>query len=542
MSFKVLLQLLGGVGMLIYGIKVMGDSLQNLAGDRLRRLIAKLTGTPIKGVIVGTAVTTIIQSSSATTVMVVSFVHAGLMTLYQAFGVIMGANIGTTVTAQIMAFKITDIAYLCVLIGAFLFLMSKTKRQREIGAGLAGFGILFIGMHIMGDSMSFLKGRDDLFMPFRHHPIWAVFAGTAVTMVIQSSSATVGLTMAMASQGFMPLNVAIAFILGDNIGTTITAVLASLGGNRSAKQAAACHVMFNVLGTLIMLPLLPWYSKLIALTASDISRQVANAHTFFNVANTLIFLPFVKPYVNLIRRIVPDDGVVKVYGPAFLDRNLISASPAAALDALKKEMVRMGYFAKSMLEGCRGAIVKWSDSSAADVLNTEKIVNELTHEIVRYGTELGQKGLSSDLSFLLNSCINGVGDIERMGDHSTNLVEMYQYMRDHNLKFTESAMKEFEEMFSLVYEAVSKSIEALDKEDLCLAGEVMELEDRVDEMEKRLRARHIDRLNHGKCSPGAGVVFIDILSNLERVGDHAHNLACVVMDMAKVRGQEVCEA
>ncbi|WP_281745076.1 Na/Pi cotransporter family protein [Thermanaerovibrio acidaminovorans] len=536
MSLKVFLQLVGGIGMLIYGIKVMGDSLQNLAGDRLRRLIAKLTGTPVKGVLVGLAVTTIIQSSSATTVMTVSFVHAGLMTLYQAFGVIMGANIGTTVTAQIMAFKITDLAYISVAIGAFVFLLAKNKRQREIGAGLAGFGVLFIGMHMMGDAMSFLKDRQDLFMPFRYHPLWAVLAGTAVTMVIQSSSATVGLTMAMAAQGFMPLNVAIAFIMGDNIGTTITAVLASLGANRSAKQAATCHVMFNVMGTLILLPFLPWYSEFISHTSSDISRQVANAHTLFNVGNTLLFLPFTRPFVNLVRRVVPDDGMVKVYGAAFLDRNLITASPAAALDALKKEMVRMAQFAKAMLEGCRAAIVNGSDLEAREVLNIEKIVNELTHEIVAYGTLIGQKGLSEDLSFILNSCINGVGDIERMGDHATNLVEMYEYMRDHNLKFSDQGIREFEEMFSLVHQAVAMSIEALDREDLDLANQVMALEDRVDEMEKRLRARHIDRLNHGKCSPGAGVVFIDILSNLERVGDHAHNLACVVMDLAKVRG------
>ena len=537
MSVKDFLQLIGGVGLLIYGIKIMGDALQDLAGDRLRRLIAHLTGTPVRGVAVGALVTTIIQSSSATTVMVVSFVHAGLMTLYQGFGVIMGANIGTTITAQLIAFKVTDYALLAVAVGAALNLLGKNRRQKQFGAGLVGFGLLFVGMQFMGNAMSFLKGRADLFLPFREHPLLGVLAGTVVTMLVQASSATVGLTMAMASQGLLPLDVAIAIIMGDNIGTTITAVLASLAGNRSAKQAAACHVMFNVIGTCILMPLLPLYTDLVALTSTDIARQVANAHSIFNVVNTLIFLPFVGPYVRLIQRLVPGDGKARGTGAQYLDRKLIVASPAAAVNGVRREMIRLVGLAEEMLQGCRKAVMESDDKQVNEVLDTEKLVNELTHDIVRYGTELGQRGLSPDLSVILNSCISGVGDIERIGDHSTNLIEMYEFLRDHKLHFTPKALEEFEEMFSLVDAAVRKSAEALDREDLALAREVLALEDRIDDMERDLRARHIERLNQGKCQPGAGVVFIDILSNLERVGDHAHNLACIVLDLARIRGQ-----
>ncbi len=539
MSLQAFFQLLGGVGLLIYGIKTMGDALQDLAGDRLRRLISAMTNNRFKGVAVGAVVTTIIQSSSATTVMVVSFVHCGLMSLQQAVGVILGANIGTTITAQLIAFKVSDYALLACGVGAALALVGKTRRNRTLGAGILGFGLLFLGMQLMGDSMSFLRGRADLFLPFRRHPILGVLAGTIVTMLVQASSATVGLTMAMASQGLLPLDVAIAIIFGDNIGTTITAILASLAGNRAGKQAAAAHVMFNVLGTCLMLPFLSPYAHFIATTSSDIARQVANAHTFFNVINTCLFLPFVVPYTRFIQRLVPDDRDARYRaGAQYLDRKLISASPAAAVDAIRQEMVRMGALVQEMLADCDRALISDDLKADEDVMQTEKLVNELTHDVVRYATELGQTGLPGELSRILNSCVNGVGDLERVGDHATNLIEMHQFLEDHKLTFSAKGIEEYKEMSGLVKDAVRKATEALEREDAGIAREVLELEDRIDAMEKRLRLRHIERLNRGECAPGAGVVFIDILSNLERVGDHAHNLAYVVLDIVRIRNGE----
>lgn len=537
MSLTSILQIFAGVGILIYGIIVMGESLQIIAGDKLRKLIASLTGTPIKGLLVGTAVTSILQSSSATTVMVVSFVDVGFMNLTQAIGVILGANIGTTVTAQLIAFKITDIAYLCAMFGAGFCILCKKKRHRQIGVGLVGFGLLFIGMEMMQGPMAFLKTRPDMLTVFGDHIFMAFLSGLAVTLVVQSSSATVGLTMAIAAQGVIPLSTAIAIILGDNIGTTITAVLASLGANRSAKQAAAAHVLIKVLGTVVIMLILPMYTSLISLTSSDISRQVANAHTIFNVIVAFMFLPFVSQYAKLIRMIIPDDENQEVVGAMFLNPALITASSAAAVDAVRKEMIRLGILALRMIENCRSIIIDDNEKLVSEVDRAERNVNELTHDIVHYATEVGQSGLPADLSMLLNSCTSGVGDIERIGDHATNLIEMYQFLKDHKLKFSYKAREECQEMFDLVISAVARSIQALEEEDPKLAKEVVDLEDQIDYMEKTLRAQHIARLNAGGCNPGTGVVFIDILSNLERVGDHAHNLAMVVFDIERMHSR-----
>lgn len=540
MTIADILKLLGGVALLIYGIKTMGDALQDLAGDKLRRLIGSLTGTPLRGVAVGAVVTMIIQSSSATTVMVVSFVHVGLMNLAQGFGVIMGANIGTTITAQLIAFSIQEYAIVGAIVGAFMSVVGKSRRQKRLGSGLVGFALLFVGMAMMQEAMGFLRGRQDLFMIVNDHPWAGLIAGLLVTMLVQASSATVGLTMVMASQGLLTLPSAAAIIFGDNIGTTITAVLASLGGNRAAKQAAAAHVMFNVIGTCIMMIFLTQYCALVSLTADEPARQVANAHSLFNILNTCIFLPFVKPYTAFIKRLVPDKkgSLPPRQGARFLDRNLIDAAPAAGVEAVRKEMVELGGIALGMLEECRKVIIDGDTKLIPDILLVEKTVNELTHAIIHYATELGQKGLSPDLSLLLNSCVSGVGDIERMGDHAENLMEMMQFLLDRKQTFSQKAVAECGEMFSLVTQAVSKSVRAIETEDITLAEETLALEQKIDQMERVLRARHIERLNTGKCSPSAGVIFIDILSNLERVGDHAHNLACIVSDIERIHRRQ----
>ncbi|MDR1581542.1 MAG: Na/Pi cotransporter family protein [Synergistaceae bacterium] len=530
------LKLLGGVALLIYGIKTMGDALQNLAGDNMRRLLASLTGTPAKGIAVGAIVTMIIQSSSATTIMVVSFVHVGLMNLAQAFSVIMGANIGTTIVAQLIAFNITKYSIIAAIIGMILALAGRSAKQRQAGAGLVGFALLFIGMNMMQDAMSFLKGRADLFTSLNNRPIYGLFMGMFVTMAVQASSATVGLTMAMASQGLLGLPTAIAIIFGDNIGTTITAVLASLGGNRAAKQAAAAHVMFNVIGACIMMsPLIfPYYTELIGMTSSDVMRQVANAHSLFNILNTIVFFPIVKPYTELIKRVLPigpSAAAHEAQETRFLDAHLAEVSPAAGIDAVRKETVRLGEIALAMIKDCRRIIIDRDWKSIPDVMAAEKTIDKVTHEIVRYATEVGQKVHTRDLSRLLNSCVNGVSDIERMGDHGENLAELAQYMSEHKLKFSHKATAECDEMFQLVVAAVEKSIRALEGERPELSEEALALEKKTDEMERVLRARHIERLNSGKCQPDVGVVFIDILSNLERVADHAHNVALIVRDI-----------
>lgn len=531
-------ELLGGVGLFLFAIKLMGESLQDLAGDRLRQLIASLTSTPVKGVLVGTAVTVLIQSSSATTVMTVSFVHAGLMTLKQAVGVIMGANIGTTVTAQLIAFKIKHYALPIIAAGMLLSVFGRSKRQKYLGNGMVGFGLLFLGMQHMENAMSFLRDKQQIFLAFSHNPFLGVLAGAALTMLVQSSSATVGLTIAMASQGLLDLDAAIPILMGDNIGTTITAVIACLGSNRTAKQAAAAHVMFNVIGVCIFMTILPLFRNVVMMTSGDVARQLANAHTLFNVTNTLLFLPFTSPFVKVIQFLIPARDTVSYSGPQFIDPKLINASPAAAVDAVRKEILRIGDLAKQMLLDVHTAFVKDDVHMIGQVNQTEKIVNELTHKVAQYSSELWQKSLSHELSIVLSSYINGLGDIERIGDHAQNLIELYDFKRENKLPFSDKAMEEFDEMFGTTFRAVELSLESIAEENIAKAREVIDvLEFRVDAMEKELRIRHIKRLNKGKCHPSSGVVFIDILSNLERVGDHAHNLSFIVVDVMNVRGQ-----
>ena len=534
MTWSSAFQILGGVGLFLFGIKLMSEALQYLAGDRMRTLIGSLTKTPIRGVFIGALVAMLIQSSSGTTVMTVSFVHAGLMTLKQAVGVIMGANIGTTVTAQIVAFKVKDFALPVIGLGVLLVLFGRSKRQKYIGNGMVGFGLLFLGMQTMENSMVFLRDRKDLFLAFSSNPLLGLLVGTVVTMIVQASSATIGLTMAMAAQGLLTLDAAIPILLGDNIGTTITAVLASLGSNRSAKQAATAHVLFNVIGAAVFLLAFPLFRQIILSTSGDISRQIANAHTLFNVSNTLLFLPFASAFVWLVRRIVPDGEEITMSGPIYLDMKLIGASPAAAVDAVKKEILRMGSMARSMLLDVRRAFVEDDPKMIESVTATERGVNEINRAVSSYASEVWQKGLSSELSTVLGSYVNGTGDIERIGDHSTNLIELYEYKVDHGVVFSELAMEEFKGMFDLVERGVRISLESLEEEDPEKAGEVDRIEDEVDRKETELRKNHIARLNHGGCTPQGGVIFIDILSNLERVCDHAHNLSYIALDIAKL--------
>jgi phosphate:Na+ symporter len=539
-SIQTVLRLLGGVAILIYGIKIMGDALQDLAGDNLRKLIASLTGTPIRGVAVGAVVTVIIQSSSATTVMVVSFVHVGLMTLAQGFSVIMGANIGTTITAQLIAFSIQRYAIIAAIVGAAFTVLGKNRRQRQIGSGLVGFALLFVGMGMMQDAMSFLQNEQKFFEGVNDYPILGLIVGAGVTCMVQASSATVGLTMVMASKGLLNLPSAIAIILGDNIGTTITAVAASFGGNRAGKQAAAAHVMFNVLGACIMMLFLTYFSKLVSFMSNDIARQVANAHSLFNVINTCLFLPFIKPYTEFIKRLVPDDksDLSGSQGTSYLNQKLIAVAPAAGVDAVRKEMVRLGWIACGMLKDCYRILLDKETKIIQDVLLIEKTIDELTHKIINYSTELGQTELSADLSLLLNSCTSGVGDIERIGDHAENLVEAAQYLIEKKQKFSPKGLAELREMFDMAIRAVENSLEAIESENGALSDAVLAIEPKIDQMEHVLRARHIERLNSGKCEPAAGIVFIDVLSNLERVGDHARNLAYIVKDIERIHRKQ----
>lgn len=531
MDLNTVLQLAGGIGIFLYGIKLMSGSLQSLAGDRLRYLIETLTRTPLRGVFVGVLVSTLLQSSTAATVMTVSFVNAALMNLKQAIGVIFGANIGTTVTAQIVAFRIGEYALSIVAMGALLLLFGRTKRQRYLGDGILGFGFLFLGMQTMGSAMRFFIHYQEVLLGLGQQPLLCILIGTLVTMVVQSSTATVGLTIAMASEGFIGIDAAIPLILGNNIGTTFTVVLASLGGNRSAKQAAAAHVLFNVIGVIIFFPFLTYYRELIVLSSPYIARQLANAHSGFSIINVIIFLPFTPLFARFIQYIIPVRHDEKGLRISYLDKNLIYASPAAAVRAVKNEFLHMGDIVLEMA----GLVRRYYEGENTErVTNkfaeSEKAVNSINRAISSYASEIWQKGLSSEVSTVLGCYVNAAGDLERVGDHLENLIEL-------NVEgtFSDKAAAEVWAMYDTAEKALVYALDSIRHEDAVKADIVIkELEEQIDAQEKQYRKNHIERLNSGECNPERGVIFIDVLNNLERIGDHSHNIAYFTRDIVSL--------
>lgn len=531
MDLQTLMQLSGGVGLFLFAIKQISEALQRLAGDRLRYLIGALTKTPFLGVVVGAMVTVLIQSSSATTVMTVSFVDAGLMTLTQAIGVIMGANIGTTVTGQILAFKIKDFAYLFIIVGVLMSFFCRSRHLKYLGNGLFGFGLLFVGMQTMESAMSFLKDRQDIFLTFGEHPLAGVLAGTLLTLLVQSSSATVGLTIALGMQGLLPLEAAIPIILGDNIGTTITAVLASIGAERTARQACAAHVLFNVIGVCIFLPLLPVVVPLISKTADTIGHQIANAHTLFNVANTLIFLPFVYKFARLIRMIIPDAPPRVGSGPQYLDRKLIRSGPAmAAVEAVKNECIRAGFMAKDMVLNVQKVFFDNDEEATARVLAREEELDTAYKGIRAYADELSQTGLSTTLTRSLNNYIKAAADIERIGDQCRKLIHHTEQRKTLEHGFSEQAMAELAEMFAEANTAAMTALDAFTSNERPRAGALEAAGARLRGMEMDLRTKHIQRLDRQECHPETGFLFVDVLGVMEHIGYHANNLSKVTSD------------
>ncbi len=523
MSAQNIIQLLGGVGIFLFAIKLISESLQLLAGDRLRNLIGMLTKTPLLGVLVGTGVTMLIQSSSATTVMTVSFVDAGLMTLKQAIGVIMGANIGTTVTGQILAFNIKDYAYLFVIVGVLLSFFCKSKRSSYIGNGLLGFGLLFVGMQTMEGAMYFLRDRQDIFLMFSRNPLMGLGAGVLLTLLVQSSSATVGLTIALGLQGLLPLEAAIPIILGDNIGTTITAVLASIGTNRTAKQACAAHVLFNVIGVCIFLPLMPLYIGFIKSTSSSIGHQIANAHTLFNVCNTLLFLSFVSPFARFIRRLIPDEKPVEAPDVKYLDSKLIDVAPGVAVDAVRNECAHMGGVVMELLDDVDEIFFEKDAERTEDILALENRVDNLHKAISTYAECILRAGISDETTVILHGYVSSSRALERIADNGRRLLQFYEYRRSRLRDFSPEAIQGLESMFAETRLAVEEAVESFSAPEN--AGHADAIAHRVRLMEAELRAMHLDRISKGTCDPETGMIFVDVLGAIEQIAYRAKKIA-----------------
>ncbi|QPQ35124.1 Na/Pi cotransporter family protein [Lysinibacillus sp. JNUCC-52] len=529
---SILFQFLGGLGVFLFSIKYMGEGLQKSADDRLREWLNRFTTNPLMGVLVGIIVTVCIQSSSATTVIAVGLVSAGFLTLRQAIGVIMGANIGTTITAFIIGINIGIYFYPLLAIGAACLFFFKKAIYHHIGQILFGFGGLFLGLELMSASMQSLHQLADfesLTIHLSNQPVIGIFLGTIFTLLVQSSTATVGVLQGLYAENLIGLNGALPILFGENIGTTITAVLASLGASIYAKRAAAAHVLFNVFGTVIFMllftPFINYVQWISALFHLEPRMQIAVAHGSFNVFNMMIQLPFIAGLSLLVTKILPGhdgniDVTTKHLDPAFID-----SSPAIALGQAKEEVLRMGDHALRGLEETFLYMKTGESAHIPTVLQLEVALNHLDKEITNYLVMVSKQPLSHADSVRHHTLLTNVRDIERIGDHFENILELLQYKDHHEVSLSKSARQDLIGMFSLAIEAVRKSIEALDTASLSLAQEVTELESLIDDMEDKLRQKHIARLNTNECSGAAGIVYTDIVSNLERIGDHAVNIA-----------------
>ncbi len=527
----------GGLGIFLFSIKFLGDGLQKAAGDRLREILDRFTTNPIMGVLAGIFVTILLQSSSGTTVLTVGLVSAGFMTLRQAIGVIMGANIGTTVTAFIIGIKISDYALLIVGIGAFLLFFLKDKRINNIGQIVFGFGGLFLGLNLMGDGLKPLREVQafaDLTVSMSDNPLLGVLIGTIFTVSVQSSSASIALLQQLYSQGAMDLQAALPVLFGDNIGTTITALIAAIGATITAKRAALTHVIFNLIGTILVLVFLIPYTALIAQLQNTLNLNpemtIAFAHGIFNVLNTLIQLPFIAFLAWIVTKAIPGNDRVVEYKVKHLDELLLDQAPSIALGQAHKEVLRMGDMA---IQGVKEAklFVQTNDKRSSDlIVQFEEAINNLDEKITNYLVRISPNNLSEQESQKHHRLINIVRDLERVGDHMENVMELIEYKKVQKTHLSEDAISDLEEMFNVTISTLETAIHSLESEDTEQAKAVLHKEGVIDSMERQLRKKHLIRLNNRQCTGAAGIVFVDIISNLERIGDHSVNIAEAVLD------------
>ncbi|MDU7455069.1 Na/Pi cotransporter family protein [Clostridium saudiense] len=487
-SFEIVTGIFGGLGLFLYGMKLMSDGLENVAGEKLKGILEKITSNKVIGVLVGTIVTAIIQSSSATTVMVVSFVNAGLMTLTQATGVILGSNIGTTITAQMVSFNLEVIAPIFIGVGAIVMMSAKKKRIKDLAYIALGFGILFMGMGLMSSSLK----------PISNLQIFNDFIS-----VIGKNN-----------------------FLGVLVGLTMTAILAGLTANRTAKKAALLHLLFNIFGTVLFLP---FSDKVVTfvnyLTPDNVARQVANAHTIFNVVITIFILPISKYFVMLVNHILPDDEGKESCGAIYLDKKLLE-TPIVASGQVIKETIRMANKAKNNLELAMEVFLNWNEEKMKKVYANESIINTLERDITEYLIELSQHNLPEENAKLVSQAYHTINDIERIGDHAENIVELAIQKYENNITLSYDGYKEVRQLFEVTLRSITIAIESFKSNEIS-DDEVEKVEEEIDSLEKQFRENNINRLSAKTCLADAGIMFFDLLSNLERIGDHANNIATV---------------
>jgi phosphate:Na+ symporter len=528
--YSIAFGLAGGLGLFLFGMKMMASGMQKAAGDKLRRILEILTSNPYIATLTGIIVTVLVQSSSTTNVMVVGFTNSGLMTLSQALGTMLGANIGTTITAQIISFDIGIMIYPAIGIGAALNLFGTRRFHRTIGQGILGFGLLFLGLRTMSDAMNPLREYQPfltILATFGSIPILGVMVGALFTALIQSSSATTGVVIALTLQGIIDTPSSIAIVLGANIGTSITAALASIGTNLTARRAVLAIICVKVSGVVLALLFFYPFVTLVSYTGDSVTRQVANAHTIFNVLNVLVFFPFLKPFVKVITRIMPGDEQVVESGTKYLNKQILR-TPSIAIGAARQEILRMAHIARDMLQDSITIFIHQDRNLISAALQKEDLIDSLEKEITVFLSEIAQSSLSQTQSHEITSLMHVSGDLERIGDHAENIIQLAEVKMEDALPFSSTAILELEHLFDLVDSMLAEAITAFDEEDVVLAQKVIDKDDHVDFLERSLRKNHIQRLNQKRCIPQSGVIYLDLISNLERVADHATNLAEVV--------------
>ena len=550
-SQSLIFGLLGGLGLFLYGMKTLSDGLQKIAGDRLRRILGALTENRVIGMVIGMTVAALIQSSTATTVMAVSFVNAGLMSLLQAIGVVIGANIGTTVTAQLIAFNVAKYALPAIGLGAALRFFIKSPRWHHIGEVILGFGLVFFGLALMKGAFDPVKGDQalrQLFLLVGNNPLLGVLIGAIVTMVVQSSSATIGLTIAMATSGLLSFEASVALILGDNIGTTVTTNLAAIGTNLAARRTALAHFLFNAIGVGYMLLLFPLFTGLVAaITPGDpdfviqsgeqlemlggtlgdkpfIARHIANAHTLFNVVNALLFLPLIGHLARLTARLLPGREEQAESHRKFLDTRVLNTPPIALAQA-RSETVRMLRITGEIFDETLELLRDQGLARVALVQAKEERVDQLQREITDFLVMLSQQSITEETSLEVVNLMHVVNDLERIGDHCVHMGRLVQRKIDQRIEFSEPARREIAEMSELARKFFVMTATVLETGGSVDLEKALEMEDAIDRMEEALRNNHIARLNTGECTVSSGLIYIDMLHNLEKIGDHTYKLA-----------------
>lgn len=534
MDISILLSMAGGLGLFLFGMHTMSEAIEKAAGARLRGILEFFTTNRFTGMLVGVVFTAVIQSSSACTVMVVSFVNSGLMSLYQAAGVIFGANIGTTVTSQLVSFNLSEYAPVFLLCGAVFVMFGKNPKIVKIAEVILGFGVLFTGLSSMSAAMSGLRDVPAVvnMLSSLESPLLAILVGTVLTAIIQSSSVTVSIVLLMCNQGLLELPICLYIILGCNIGACASALLASLAGKKDAKRAAMIHFLFNVIGTIVVYIIfklgMPWVINLLHKVSGDnLGRCIANAHTIVKIFQVILLLPFSSWIVKLTYLVIPGEDKSVNYRENYQLKYIgdkVVFNPATAVVNVMKEVERMANLANENINRAMNALITLDHDDIEEVYEVEKNINFLNKSITDYLVKINQTTLPIEDLKSLGALFHVVNDIERIGDHAENVADAAKRREEIGVNFSKQAIRELGEMLNMVNTIVQFSVETLHNVSDEYVEDIMRLEDAVDEKERELQQAHVDRLTRNECTPEAGMLYSDIVSGLERVADHATNI------------------